>query len=103
MRTSNDIITRLNNHYPYLAAEYAVKRIGIFGSLAHNNFTEASDVDLLIEFTRPIGLKFMELNDYLEQILGCTVDILTPAGLDNIRLPHIMQQIKERIIYVETQ
>jgi predicted nucleotidyltransferase len=103
MLTRDEILTMLSNHYPHLAAEYAVKRIGVFGSYASDSPTETSDIDLVIEFDHPIGFKFMELNDYLEHLLGKPVDILTPTGIADIRLAHVAQRIKEHIIYVETQ
>lgn len=99
--TREDITTILKNNYPYLASEYAVKRIGLFGSYANGVPTDASDIDLVIAFERPIGFKFMELGDYLEQLFGKKVDILTPAGIDDIRQAHVAQRIKESILYVE--
>jgi hypothetical protein len=101
MLTKHDITTILSAHYPHLANEYAVKRIGLFGSYASDNPTDTSDIDLVIEFASPIGFKFMELNDYLEQLLGKKVDILTPTGIDSIRLAHVAQHIRENIFYGE--
>ena len=52
----------------YLASEYAVKRIGLFGAYAKGtSISSTSDVDIIVEFDRPIGFKFMELADYLEK------------------------------------
>jgi hypothetical protein len=55
---------------------------------------------LLIEFSRPIGFRFVELADYLELLLGAPVDILTPAGVGAIRIPKIAAEIEESVIYV---
>lgn len=86
----------------YLASEYGVKRIGLFGSYAKGTSVNlTSDVDIVVEFDRPIGFKFMELADYLEEILGKPVDLLTENALQNIRHPHIAQSIRESIIYVK--
>ena len=85
---------------PYFSAEYGVKRIGIFGSFAKEIQTEQSDIDVFVEFDRPIGLKFMEFGDYLEKLLGRKTDILTPAGIKSIRLKHVAKEIEENIIYV---
>ncbi|MBE2240281.1 MAG: nucleotidyltransferase domain-containing protein [Caldilineaceae bacterium] len=49
--------------------EYGVKRIGLFGSFASGTANEASDIDVIVEFQRPIGFKFIELVDYLERLL----------------------------------
>jgi len=98
---TRETITRLiQDNYPNLAAEYGVKRIGLFGSFAQDTPGEASDVDLVVEFERPIGLKFIALGDYLESLLGRRVDILTPAGIQDIRIDYIAQSIQESIVYV---
>ncbi len=100
MLTKNRITDLLQENYPYLKTEYGVKRIGLFGSYAKDVSGETSDVDLVIEFDRPIGFKFMALNDYLEDLLGRRVDILTPTGIQDIRIDYIAQGIQESIVYV---
>lgn len=100
MSTQEAITILLRNAYPHLATEYGVKRIGLFGSYAKDISSEASDIDLIVEFERPLGFRFIELSEYLEQLLGRKVDILTPAGIKGIRIPHIAQSIKESIVYV---
>jgi predicted nucleotidyltransferase len=98
---TKEVITRmLQDNYPYLATEYGVKRIGLFGSYAKGRPGETSDVDLVIEFDRPIGFKFIALSDHLEELLGQRVDILTPTGLQDIRIDYIAQDILESIVYV---
>ena len=47
---------------------YAIRRIGLFGSIVSNTHTNDSDIDLFIEFERPIGFKFIELVEYLENL-----------------------------------
>ncbi len=102
MMLSRDEITEiLRLQQPYLAAEYGVKRIGLFGSYARGTPRQQSDVDLVIEFERPIGLKFMELAGYLEILLGAPVDILTPAGIQSIRNAQTARNIQESTIYVQ--
>ena len=100
MTTKNTIITLLREKYSYLASEYGVKRIGLFGSYAKGTAIEASDVDLVVEFERPIGFRFIEFSDYLESLLGKKVDILTPAGIQGIRIPRVAKAIEESIEYV---
>lgn len=94
------IINLLRSKHAYLAAEYGVKRIGLFGSYAKNTADEASDIDLMVEFERPIGLKFIEFTEYLEGLLGKKADVLTPAGLQGIRVPRVAKSIQESIEYV---
>ncbi len=90
----------LRQHQPYLAAKYGVRRIGLFGSVATGLPDEHSDVDLVVEFARPIGLQFVEFAEYLEDLLGSEVDILTPDGIHGIRVPGVAQRIVESIVYV---
>ena len=59
-----------------------VKSLALFGSVARDEATAESDVDFLVEFDRPIGLfDFSRVRLYLEDILGCSVDMGTPDSL----------------------
>jgi hypothetical protein len=98
--TQEKVLGILRKELPYFTAEYGVKRIGIFGSYAKGIQQEDSDIDILVEFEKPIGLKFVEFGEYLENILGKKADILTPAGVKGIRLPAVARDIEEHIIYV---
>jgi predicted nucleotidyltransferase len=86
MITGKEIIAILRIELPHSKTIFGVKRIGIFGSYSKGVQKEDSDVDLIVEFDRPIGLKFFELSEYIENLLGKKVDILTPAGINNIRV-----------------
>jgi predicted nucleotidyltransferase len=98
--TRDQIIKLLRENSPYLAAQYGVRRIGLFGSYAKGSPGEASDVDVVVEFDRPIGLKFVEFAEYLERLLGRKLDVLTPAGVRGIRIPRVANEIAESIVYV---
>lgn len=74
-----------------LTKQFGVKSLLLFGSVARNEATAVSDVDLLVEFNRPVGyFGLFALQDYLENLLGCSVDLGTPDSLK----PYI----KERVI-----
>lgn len=49
-------------------------------------------MDIVVEFEKPIGLKFIELSDYIEKVLGKKVDILTPAGINGIRVKKVVER-----------
>lgn len=98
--TKNELLEIIRKEIIYLNEEYGVKRIGVFGSFAHGNATDSSDVDIVVEFERPIGLKFVEFSEYLEKIIGRKTDVITPAGIDGIRNKRIAQSIQESITYV---
>jgi uncharacterized protein len=78
--------------------EFNVLRLDAFGSTARGATTSSSDVDLLVEFADPSrtpAKRFFGLLHYLEDSLGCEVDLLTTAGLRN---PYFKARVlKERI------
>jgi predicted nucleotidyltransferase len=98
--TKRKIENLLRENYPRLVAEYGVKKIGLFGSYAKGVPGAASDVDLIVEFDRPIGLKFVEFAEDLEGLLGRKVDILTNVGLKEIRVSRVAQDIAQSVVYV---
>lgn len=62
--------------------KYGVRSLSVFGSVARNRIRKHSDVDLLVEFNRPVGLfEFARLEIYLEKVLGREVDLVTPQAL----------------------
>ena len=99
--TREKITNILSEKSEYLTETYRVKKIGLFGSYAKGTQTEVSDIDIIVEFETPLGFKFMEFADYLEEILGKPVDVLTIGGLQGIRIPHVAQSIRESIVYVQ--
>ena len=90
----------LREKYPYLVSEYGIRRIGLFGSYAKGKQTEDSDIDIVADFERPMGLRFVEFAEYLEKILGRKTDVLTPEGVKGIVVKRIARDIEKSIIYV---
>jgi predicted nucleotidyltransferase len=99
MLSKQEVLRILRRELPYLRETFHVKRIGIFGSYAVGTPTLDSDVDLIVEFEKPIGMRFLDLIDYLESILGRRVDVLTPEGIRNIRVRDVQQNITRGVIY----
>jgi predicted nucleotidyltransferase len=80
-----------------LTKQFGVKSLSLFGSVARNEATPTSDVDLLVEFNRPVGyFGLFALQDYLEKLLGCSVDLGTPDSLK----PYIKERIMGELIHV---
>jgi len=98
--TREKVIEILRKERPYFVSEYGVKRIGLFGSYAKGTPARGSDIDIIVEFEKPIGLKFIQFAEYLEKLLGNSVDILTPVGLETIRIEKVARNIAESIVYV---
>jgi hypothetical protein len=80
-----------------LQREYGVKSLALFGSVARDEATAASDLDLLVEFDRPTGLLgLFNLQAHLEELLGCPVDLGTPSSLK----PRVRQRVLAEVVYV---
>ena len=88
-----EIESILKTHKDILAARFHVKDIGVFGSYARSEETRASDVDILVEFSEPVGWEFFDLKDYLEEILGKPVDIVTKNALKRQLRGRIMEEV----------
>lgn len=75
--------------------EFAVKSLFLFGSVARDEATTSSDVDFLVEFQHPVGLfTLLGLQAFLEELLGCSVDLGTPNSLR----PHIRETVLQEAI-----
>jgi uncharacterized protein len=88
--TKEDILKRLRANKTNLQEKFAVKEIALFGSYARGEQTPESDVDVLVEFSNPIGLEILDLVDDLEKILnGMKVDLINKKGIKPHYLPYI--------------
>ncbi|MCU4138902.1 MAG: putative nucleotidyltransferase MJ0435 [Thermodesulfobacteria bacterium] len=77
MKTFEDIKKILEQQKEFLKNKYKIKEIGIFGSFVRGDITEDSDVDILVEFEEvPSLFKFIEIENYLSNILGIKVDLV---------------------------
>jgi predicted nucleotidyltransferase len=85
----------LKEQKQYLSEHYYVEKIGLFGSFARSDQRDDSDVDLLVEFNKPVGFEFIRLKFYLESILGRKVDLVTEDALK----PMIKDQILNEVQY----
>ena len=75
--TLSEVENILRAHKEDLRERFGVSSIAIFGSYARGEETKLSDVDILVEFERPIGWEIVDLKDYLESLLGVKVDLIT--------------------------
>jgi predicted nucleotidyltransferase len=97
MKTLEDITQWLVQHKSVLQERYKVRELGIFGSYVRQEQTEASDVDLLVEFSEtPSLLKFVNLENYLSDNLGIKVDLVHKTGLK----PRIGERILAEVVYL---
>ncbi len=92
-----DVIRILAGQRNELYAKYAVKSMELFGSVARDEARSDSDVDLLVEFSEPVGLfHFIGLKQYLESVLGCPVDLGT---VDSLK-PQLKESVMREAIHV---
>jgi predicted nucleotidyltransferase len=103
-RTKQEIMQILKKQLPYLQEKYGVQRIAIYGSFAKGNQTKRSDVDILVQLMKPLGLEFIKLAYHLEMILKKKVDLATfdtlKRSLENPRYKHIASDIERALSYV---
>lgn len=82
MKTKNEILAILKAMKLELEGNFYVKSIGLFGSVVREKPSNDSDIDLLVEFQRPVGMfKFLELEELLSERLGGKVDLVSKKAL----------------------
>ena len=92
-----DLLKFLADHREELHRDYRVKSLELFGSVARDEATPDSDVDILVEFNQRTGLFGMfRLQDYLEDQLNCRVDLGTRGSLK----PQLRQRILGEAVHV---
>lgn len=96
MTTLLNIKQVLQNNKPRLMNEYGLTDIAIFGSYGRGQQTAESDVDIMVDFNRPIGVEFIDLADELEMLLGVKVDLVSKKGVK----PDYYKQIEAELMYV---
>lgn len=96
MTTLQDIVKTLKSNKDRLRSKYGLSGMAIFGSYSRQQQTEDSDIDILVEFQKPIGVEFIDLADELEAILDKRVDLVSKNGIR----PAYFKQIEKELSYV---
>jgi predicted nucleotidyltransferase len=97
MTLKDSIISTLKSLKPELAARFGVNSLGVFGSITRQDFLpETSDVDIIVDFSRPIGIEFIDLADFLEKKIKRNVDLVSRKGIKD----QYLKVIEPEIIYV---
>ena len=82
---------------PELIDKFGVSSIGLFGSIVRNDFSLAdSDIDIIVEFSKPVGIEFIELAEYLESKFDRKVDLVSKNGIKEC----YFSEISKEIVYV---
>jgi predicted nucleotidyltransferase len=95
MKTKKEIEVILKKYKPILREKFKVEKIGIFGSYVRGEESKHSDIDILVEFSSPIGWEFIDLKEFLEEILGRNVDLVTIQALK----PQLKDIILKEVVY----
>jgi len=91
-----EILQRLAAHREDLAA-FGVKSLALFGSVARGEARPESDLDILVEFEDSTTFdRYMELKFFLEELLGCRVDLVTRKALK----PRLRPYVEQEAVYV---
>lgn len=87
------VLELLRRSKPELQARFGVTRLALFGSAARDKATSESDVDILVAFDGPATSKrYFGVQFYLEDLLGCPVDLVTEKALRSELRPYIEQE-----------
>ena len=97
MKQLGEIEKKLKELKPTLRDKYKVETIGLFGSYTRGQQKEESDLDILVEFSEPIGLlTFIELENFLSEKLKAKVDLV----IRNALKPRIKDRIIKEAVYL---
>ncbi len=94
MTSAQKIEIKIKEVMPYLQHEFGIDQIGYFGSFAKGNYTNESDLDVLVKFNKPLGWKFFDLKEYLEKLVGRKVDLVTEQSIRKQWRESILNQVK---------
>lgn len=93
--TKQHIISTLQSNLTFLKEKYPLESIGLFGSYSRDEQTEFSDIDLIVSFTRPVGMELIDLSFELEDILKQKIDLVSTKGIKS----KYFDAIKHDILY----
>ncbi len=90
----NTTLRLLREHRAELFAHYPLRTMAIFGSVSRGDNGPESDVDIMVEFERPVGLDFVRLAYELEELLGTKVDLVTRKSIKDRYFKYIEPDLK---------
>jgi len=96
MSAKDDILSKLKKAKIELAKKYPIAALALFGSYSRDEYTQESDVDILVEINGRIGSRFIDLAFDLEETIGKKVDLVSRNGIK----PRYFDFIKKDLIYV---
>ncbi len=87
--------TEIKKNMDELRQKYNVSKMGIFGSFSREEANDNSDIDVLVEFSKPIDIfEFLSLKEHLEFVLGRRIDLVTEKALRPQLKENILREVK---------
>jgi len=96
VKTLKEIKSTLVSHKNRLYSDYPIKSLAIFGSYSRREQNEESDIDIIVEFNDKIGIRFIDLAEELENLIGFKVDLVSRKGIRE----KYYKKIKSDLLYV---
>jgi predicted nucleotidyltransferase len=96
MKDLSSIMKVLSEIKPELERRFHVSAIGVFGSYARGDQKPDSDIDIIVDFNRSVGVEFIDLADYIEGKLQSPVDLVSRKGIKH----GYLESIEKDVAYV---
>jgi uncharacterized protein len=97
MSPRDSLLASLKAALPQVKQRYPIRSLGLFGSFARGDASERSDIDILVEFDRPVSLsRFLALEAELKALAGHEVDLISRQALK----PYIGRKVLRDLILV---
>jgi predicted nucleotidyltransferase len=81
MLNQTQILNSLHKALPELQQKYPIAKLALFGSYSRNEQHPESDIDIMVEFSKPVGIEFIDLSFELEKIFGRKVDLVSQKAI----------------------
>ncbi len=92
----SDILKILKDNKQRLFQKYPIRSLALFGSFSRGDNNEKSDIDILVDFSEPVGTEFLDLCYDIESLLHRDVDLVSKRAIK----PKYYQFIEEELQYV---
>jgi uncharacterized protein len=92
----SEIIKTLKTNKNRLSQKNGLSLMAVFGSYGRGQENEESDLDILVDFYKPIGIEFVDLANELEDLLNMKIDLVSKGGVK----PEYYKQIESELTYV---
>ncbi|MGB9605852.1 MAG: nucleotidyltransferase family protein [Bryobacteraceae bacterium] len=95
MKSKEQIIELLRRARPELEQEFGITRLALFGSHVHGDAADTSDVDVLVDFDPRLGLRFVDLAERIEELLGVRTDVVSRRAIPPHRWAEIERDLED--------